>query len=265
MLPVGTLVNYGRTFGDDRKTLPGAGVVTAFVQRRGPLGRRHRERQHGRLGLVVAAARRRRSSARRRSRCGCGFPSSTSSTARACSSRSRRTRFPAARGAGAIFKMNALLSAAGVPQIAGVHGDCIAGGGYMPIISDVVYMTEQAYMVIAGAALVKGAQGAAHHLARRSAAPTSTCISSRCADHRVPDDETLIRCVRARGRQASESGAATYYRYGADAGEPRFAPTELDGLVPGRPPARLRHARGARAPRPTIRSSASSCPTSGAR
>ena len=32
VLPVGTLVNYGRTFGDDRKTSPGAGVVTAFVR-----------------------------------------------------------------------------------------------------------------------------------------------------------------------------------------------------------------------------------------
>jgi acetyl-CoA carboxylase carboxyltransferase component len=63
------------------------------------------------------------------------------------------------RGAGHIFKNNALLSAQGVPQIAGVFGDCIAGGGYMPIISDKVYMTEQAYMVIAGAALIKGSKG----------------------------------------------------------------------------------------------------------
>ena len=61
--------------------------------------------------------------------------------------------FSGKTGAGHIFTMNSLLSAAGVPQIAGVHGDCIAGGGYMPIISDIVYMTEQAYMVIAGAAL----------------------------------------------------------------------------------------------------------------
>ena len=40
------------------------------------------------------------------------------------------------------FKKNAELSSAGVPQIAGVLGDCIAGGGYKPIISD-VFMTEQ--------------------------------------------------------------------------------------------------------------------------
>jgi hypothetical protein len=66
--------------------------------------------------------------------------------------------FPGRTGAGHIFKKNALLSSEGVPQIAGVFGDCIAGGGYMPIISDRVYMTEQAYMVIAGAALIKGAK-----------------------------------------------------------------------------------------------------------
>ena len=60
--------------------------------------------------------------------------------------------FPGKLGAGYIFKMNSLLSASGVPQIAGVLGDCIAGGGYMPIISDKLFMTEVAYMVIAGAA-----------------------------------------------------------------------------------------------------------------
>ena len=69
--------------------------------------------------------------------------------------------------------MNSLLSAAGVPQIAGVFGDCIAGGGYMPIISDVVYMTEQAYMVIAGAALIKGGKSQ-KITASTSAVPTST-------------------------------------------------------------------------------------------
>ena len=65
----------------------------------------------------------------------------------------------------------------------------------MPIISDRVYMTEAAYMVIAGAALIKGAKalkltsldigGAEVHVHR-----------SGCADVRVPDDETAIRHIR---------------------------------------------------------------------
>jgi hypothetical protein len=91
-----------------------------------------------------------------------------------------------------------------VPQIAGVFGDCIAGGGYMPIISDRVYMTEQAYMVIAGAALIKGAKSqkltsARHRRARGARAPVG------CADVRVPDDETLL-APAPRGRPAAVVG-----------------------------------------------------------
>jgi len=126
--------------------------------------------------------------------------------------------------------MNSLLSAAGVPQLAGVHGDCIAGGGYMPIISDIVYMTEQAYMVIAGAALVKG--GKSRHITSLSiGGPDVHVHLSRCADHRVPDDETLID--RLRGEVAKLPGdAGEYYRYGAEAAPPRFDPAELDGIFP---------------------------------
>src|SRR5262249_56724648 len=120
---------------------------------------------------------------------------------------------------------NAVLSAQGVPQIAGVHGDCIAGGGYMPIISDVVYMTEQAYMVIAGAALVKGAK-AQHITSLTIGGPDVHVHLSRCADHRVPDDATLLDCVRGEVAKLP-SPATAYYRYGADPAPPRFAPEEL--------------------------------------
>jgi len=98
----------------------------------------------------------------------------------------------------------------------------------MPIISDVVYMTEQAYMVVAGAALVKG-EGAA--ITRcRSAGPTSTSTCPLRGPSR-PGRRDLIRCVR---REVAKlpSPACDYYRYGADAGEPRFAPEELDGMFP---------------------------------
>jgi acetyl-CoA carboxylase carboxyltransferase component len=126
--------------------------------------------------------------------------------------------------------MNALLSAAGVPQIAGVHGDCIAGGGYMPIISDVVYMTEQAYMVIAGAALIKGAKSS-HITSLEIGGPDVHVHLSRCADHRVPDDAALLRRLREEIERLPGS-AADYYRQGSEAAPPRFATAELDGLFP---------------------------------
>lgn len=229
VLPVGTLVNYGRTFGEDRKTSPGAGVVTAFV------------RIESRWAMVIANDNTVAS--------GSWWPQTPEKIQRAqeialrlrlpvvylvdCSGLflpEQSHTFPGRTGAGAIFKMNASLSAEGVPQIAGVHGDCIAGGGYMPIISDVVYMTEQAYMVVAGAALVKG--GKSQHITSLSiGGPDVHVHISRCADHRVPDDETLLRCVR---REVAKlpGPACAYYQYGADAGEPRFAPEEIDGLFP---------------------------------
>jgi len=229
VLPVGTLVNHGRTFGEDGKTSPGAGVVTAFV------------RVERRWVVVIANDNTVAS--------GSWWPRTPEKIQRAqeialrlrlpvvylvdCSGLflpEQAQTFPGRYGAGAIFKMNAHLSAAGVPQIAGVHGDCIAGGGYMPIISDVVYMTEQAYMVVAGAALVKG--GKSQHITSLAiGGPDVHVHLSRCADHRVPDDDTLIRCVRGEVAKLP-SPACDYYRYGADAGQPRFAPAELDGLFP---------------------------------
>jgi acetyl-CoA carboxylase carboxyltransferase component/biotin carboxyl carrier protein len=138
--------------------------------------------------------------------------------------------FSGARGAGHIFKMNSRLSAEGVPQIAGVLGDCIAGGGYMPIISDRVYMTEEAYMVIAGAALIKGAKSQ-KMTSLGIGGPEVHVHASGCADVRVPDDETLLACLR---REVSRlpSSAAPFYRGDAGPVAPAFAPRELEGLLP---------------------------------
>lgn len=229
VLSVGTLVNYGRTFGEEARSSPGAGVVTVFT------------RVCGRWVAVIANDNTVAS--------GSWWPMTPEKIQRAqemalrlripvvylvdCSGLylpEQAHTFPGRAGAGAIFRMNALLSAAGVPQLAGVHGDSIAGGGYMPIISDIVYMTEQAYMVIAGAALVKGA---------KSQKITSLTIGgpdvhvhlSRCADYRVPDDATLLDCLRKEVAKLP-TPASDYYRYGADPAPPRYPPEELDGLFP---------------------------------
>ena len=156
---VSTFINWGREFDQGGKTLesPGAGVITVLTQ------------VESRWVVVIANDNTVAS--------GSWWPQSAEKIERAqeiglslripvvylvdCSGLflpEQSLSFPGRTGAGHIFKKNAQLSAAGVPQIAGVFGDCIAGGGYMPIISDRVYMTEQAYMVIAGAALIKGAK-----------------------------------------------------------------------------------------------------------
>jgi 3-methylcrotonyl-CoA carboxylase beta subunit len=94
--------------------------------------------------------------------------------------------------------------------MAGVFGDCIAGGGYMPIISDRVYMTEQAYMVIAGAALIKGAKSQ-KITSSTSAAPRCTCTSRAAPTCACPTTRRCSRCaeVARSARSARTSTAAT--------------------------------------------------------
>ena len=228
LLEVGTFVNHGLEFPGGLRS-PGAGVVTAFCQ------------VEGRWCVVIANDNTVAS--------GAWWPRTPEKIQRAqmmalrmrlptiylvdCSGLflpEQSRSFPGARGAGHIFKMNSLLSAEGVPQLAGVFGDCIAGGGYMPIISDRVYMTEQAYMVIAGAALIKGAKSQ-KITSLDIGGPEVHVHQSGCADVRVPDDEVLIESLRAEVRRLPTS-AADFYRGGAGVAAPRFPAAELGELLP---------------------------------
>lgn len=225
---VGTFVNYGEVFPGDQRS-PAAGVVCAFA------------RVEGRWCMVIANDNTVAS--------GAWWPRTPEKIQRAqtmalrlrlptiylvdCSGLflpEQSRSFPGAAGAGHIFKMNSLLSASGVPQLAGVFGDCIAGGGYMPIISDRVYMTEQAYMVIAGAALIKGAKSQ-KITSLDIGGPEVHVHQSGCADVRVPDDETLLACLRREVARLPSSGA-DFYRGDLAAIPPRLPARELTGILP---------------------------------
>jgi 3-methylcrotonyl-CoA carboxylase beta subunit len=67
--------------------------------------------------------------------------------------------FPDEDDFGRIFRNNAVISAAGVPQIAAIMGNCVAGGGYLPVLCDTLLMTEGSGLYLAGPALVKAAIG----------------------------------------------------------------------------------------------------------
>ena len=226
---VGTLVNWGREFAGSRRQAPGAGVVTCFA------------RIEGRWCIVIANDNTVAS--------GAWWPQTPEKIERAqdmalrmrlpvvylvdCSGLflpEQSRSFAGARGAGHIFKQNARLADHGVPQVAGVFGDCIAGGGYMPIISDRVYMTEQAYMVIAGAALIKGAKSL-HLTSLDIGGPEVHVHQSRCADVRVPDDPTALRAIRDDIARLP-SPAIDFYRHGVPPAAPRFPADDLTALFP---------------------------------
>ena len=231
IFPIGTFVNYGREFGEgkNKKKSPGAGVVTAFV------------RVENRYTMVIANDNTVAS--------GAWWPLTPEKIERAqhiamrlripviylidCSGLylpEQSRSFPGPTGAGYIFKMNSLLSASGVPQIAAVFGDCIAGGGYMPIISDRVYMTEQAYMVIAGAALIKG--GKSQNITSLTIGGADIHVHiSNCADFRGPDDVSVLKMIR-RDMSILPTSGIEYYKYGGDTAEPLFATGELRSIFP---------------------------------
>jgi acetyl-CoA carboxylase carboxyltransferase component len=67
--------------------------------------------------------------------------------------------FPDEDDFGRIFRNNAVLSAAGIPQYAAIMGNCVAGGAYLPVLSDKILMTEGSGLYLAGPQLVKAAIG----------------------------------------------------------------------------------------------------------
>jgi acetyl-CoA carboxylase carboxyltransferase component len=67
--------------------------------------------------------------------------------------------FPDEDDFGRIFRNNAVLSAAGIPQFAAILGNCVAGGGYLPVLCDKLLMTEGSALYLAAPALVKAAIG----------------------------------------------------------------------------------------------------------
>lgn len=67
--------------------------------------------------------------------------------------------FPDEDDFGRIFRNNAIISSAGIPQFAAIMGNCIAGGGYLPVLCDKLLMTEGSGLYLAGPALVKAAIG----------------------------------------------------------------------------------------------------------
>jgi acetyl-CoA carboxylase carboxyltransferase component len=100
----------------------------------------------------------------------------------------------------------------------------------MPIISDRVYMTEQAYMVIAGAALIKGAKSQ-KITSLDIGGPEVHVHVSGCADVRVPNDDVALDCIRREVAKLPSSGA-DFHRHGRGPVDPHYPGRELCGLIP---------------------------------
>jgi len=103
--------------------------------------------------------------------------------------------FPDEDDFGRIFRNNARISAAGVPQIAAIMGNCVAGGAYLPVMSDKILMTEGSGLYIAGPSLVKAAIGQDLHSEELGGAGLHSALSGTI-DFREPDDPSCLARVR---------------------------------------------------------------------
>ena len=105
--------------------------------------------------------------------------------------------FPGQYGAARIFYYNSIMRRyLRVPQIAAVMGPCVAGGAYLPALSDIIVMVEgTSFMGLGGANLVKGATGQTIDNETLGGARTHTELSG-VAHYRVKDDAACIEKIR---------------------------------------------------------------------
>ncbi len=105
--------------------------------------------------------------------------------------------FPGQYGASRIFYYNSIMRRfLKVPQISAVMGPCIAGGAYLPALSDIIIMVEgTSFMGLGGANLVKGATGQTIDNETLGGARTHNEISG-VAHYRVADDQACIEKIR---------------------------------------------------------------------
>jgi acetyl-CoA carboxylase carboxyltransferase component len=104
--------------------------------------------------------------------------------------------FPDEDDFGRIFRNNAVISAAGIPQYAAIMGNCVAGGAYLPVLCDKILMTEGSGLYLAGPQLVKAAIGQETDTETLGGAAMHAEISGT-VDFKEKNDEAAIKRLRS--------------------------------------------------------------------
>lgn len=135
--------------------------------------------------------------------------------------------FPGQYGAARIFYYNSLMRRRfRIPQISAVMGPCIAGGAYLPALSDVIIMVDgRSFMGLGGPNLVKGAVGEITDAETLGGAKMHTSVSG-VAHYRAADDAACLEMIREQFRQMPPPVARTEGR------PPRRDPEGLYDVLP---------------------------------
>ncbi|RAJ06822.1 acetyl-CoA carboxylase carboxyltransferase component [Chitinophaga skermanii] len=138
--------------------------------------------------------------------------------------------FPGKEHFGRIFYNNARMSAMGLTQIAAVMGSCVAGGAYLPIMSDEVLMVEgNGSIFLAGPYLVKAAIGEDVDAETLGGAVTHTEISG-IADYKFESDEACLDHIKSLMGKLGAQDKAGFDRI--EAKDPAKPANEIYGIIP---------------------------------
>ncbi|MEI9980634.1 MAG: acyl-CoA carboxylase subunit beta [Edaphobacter sp.] len=152
--------------------------------------------------------------------------------------------FPDQDDFGRVFRNNAVMSSLGVPQITAIMGMCVAGGAYLPVMTDTVLMTEGSGLFLAGPSLVQAAIGQKTGAEELGGASMHAEISGT-VDFKEPNDHLCLARLRSLvGKIGQRQGSGTrdqglagglevFSRVAFDAkvDAPKFAAEDLYGLI----------------------------------
>ncbi|CUS86430.1 acyl-CoA carboxylase subunit beta [Candidatus Kryptonium thompsonii] len=138
--------------------------------------------------------------------------------------------FPDKEHFGRIFRNNAIMSSMGIPQIAAIMGPCVAGGAYLPIMSDEALIVEGTGSVfLAGPHLVKAAIGEEIDIETLGGATVHSEISG-VTDYKCKNDEEAIETIRSIISKLGETPKANFNRI--EPRPPKYEPYEIYGIIP---------------------------------
>jgi len=138
--------------------------------------------------------------------------------------------FPDKENFGRIFRNNAIMSSMGITQIAAVMGSCVAGGAYLPIMSDEALIVDKTGSIfLAGSYLVKAAIGESIDNETLGGATTHTEISG-VTDYKSKDDKDCLETIRNIVGKMGDFDKAGFNRI--DTKKPALDPNEIYGILP---------------------------------
>ncbi len=138
--------------------------------------------------------------------------------------------FPDKEHFGRIFRNNAKMSSMGITQIAAIMGSCVAGGAYLPIMSDEALIVDKTGSIfLAGSYLVKAAIGETIDNETLGGA-TTHCEISGVTDYKSKDDKDALNTIKNIVDKIGEPKLAGYNR--KETKKPKLDPNEIYGILP---------------------------------